>query len=100
MSPVGFQFDLRPKARVQPFFSENSGILYFSQRVLSPQGSQLLFSTYLGLGINFFPAQHRAVTLGYRYQHMSNANISDHNPGTDANTFYLGYSFFHTHGVR
>jgi hypothetical protein len=23
-----------------------------------------------------------------------------HNPGTDTDTFFLGYSGFHTHGVR
>ena len=99
LSPVGFQFDFRPRKRIQPFFSENSGILYFDQRVLSPQGSQLLFTTDLGLGVNVFRKKRQAITFGYRYQHMSNANISDHNPGTDANTFYVGVSRFRTAGV-
>jgi hypothetical protein len=100
ISPVGFQWDWTPRKRVQPFFSENSGILYMNQRVFSPEGSQLLFSTDLGLGINFFPTLRQAVTVGYRYQHMSNANISERNPGTDANTFYVGFSRFHTRDVR
>lgn len=100
LSPVGFELDLRPRSQVQPFFTENSGVIYFDQRVLSPDGSQFMFSTDLGLGINFFPQLRRAVTVGYRYQHMSNANISNHNPGTDANTFYVGFSRFHTKDVR
>jgi hypothetical protein len=100
LSPVGFELDLRPRSRIQPFFTENSGIIYFNQRVLSPDGSQLLFSTDLGLGINFFPKLRQGITVGYRYQHMSNADISVRNPGTDANTFYLGVSRFHTKDVK
>ena len=102
LSPVGLQLGFMPRGRVQPFFSENSGMLYFNQRVLSSQASQLLFSTDLGLGLNIFVKQRRALTLGYRYQHLSNANISEKNPGTDADTFYAGFSFFGTkrHKVR
>ncbi len=33
-----------------------------------------------------------------RYQHLSNGNISHHNPGTDANTLYVGISRFRTKG--
>ena len=43
------------------------------------------------------PGHRRGV---FRYQHLSNANISIHKPGTDADTFYVGFSHFHTHGVR
>jgi hypothetical protein len=32
------------------------------------------------------------VSIGYRYQHLSNANIRQHNPGMDANTFYVSVS--------
>ncbi len=100
LTPAGFEMNFYPKRRVQPFLSEHSGMYYFSQRVLSPQGSQLLFLTDLGLGLNIFRTQRQAFTIGYRYQHISNANISDHNPGTDANTFYVGASRFWTKGVR
>jgi hypothetical protein len=34
-----------------------------------------------GTGINIFRKARQAVTIGYRYQHLSNANISQHNPG-------------------
>lgn len=100
VSPVGFQVDFRPSHRAQPFFATNGGFLYFADRVLSPQGSQFMYTIDFGGGYQIHLAGHRALTLGYRYQHLSNANISQHNPGTDADTFYVGFSQFHTHGVR
>jgi hypothetical protein len=98
ISPVGFQADFLPLHRVQPFFSGDGGFIYFSDRVLSPQGSQLMYTIDYGTGVNIFNHKNQAITIGYRYQHLSNANISQHNPGTDANTFYVGVSRFKTKG--
>jgi Lipid A 3-O-deacylase (PagL) len=98
LSPVGFQWDFLPLHRVQPFFSGDGGFIYFSDRVLSPQGSQFMYTIDYGTGVNIFHHKSQAITIGYRYQHLSNANISHHNPGTDANTFYVGVSRFRTKG--
>lgn len=100
ISPVGFQMDFLPLHRVQPFISGDGGFLYFSNVVLSPQGSQYMYTVDYGAGINIFHHKNQAITIGYRYQHLSNANISMHNPGTDANTFYVGVSRFRTKGDR
>jgi opacity protein-like surface antigen len=94
VSPEGFQLDFRPRSRVQPFLSQNGGGIYFADKVLSPEGSHFMFTIDFGGGVNIFLRQRQALTLGYRYQHLSNANISAHNPGTDANTFYVGVSRF------
>jgi hypothetical protein len=53
-----------------------------------------------GTGINIFRKAREAVTIRYRYQQLSNANISGHNPGMDANTFYVAVSRFRTKGYR
>lgn len=74
--------------------SRESGL----QRVLNPQGSRFMYTIDCGAGINIFRHKNQAVCIGYRYQHLSNANISHHNPGTDANTFYVGISRFRTKG--
>jgi hypothetical protein len=100
ISPVGFQLDSRPSHRVQPFLSTDGGFIYFMDRVLSPQGSRWMYTIDFGAGINVFRKERQAVTIGYRYQHLSNANISLHNPGTDANTFYVSVSRFRTKGYR
>lgn len=98
LSPVGFQCDFLPLHRVQPFLSGDGGFIYFDNRVLSPQGSQFMYTVDYGTGVNVFHHKNQAITIGYRYQHLSNANISLHNPGTDANTFYVGVSRYRTKG--
>jgi hypothetical protein len=100
LSPVGFQSDFFPSKRVQPFLSTDGGFIYFTDRVLSPQGSQFMYTVDFGTGINIFRKERQAVSIGYRYQHLSNANISQHNPGMDANTFYVSVSRFRTKGYR
>jgi hypothetical protein len=100
VNPVGFQSDFFPSHRVQPFLSTDGGGIYFLDRVLSPQGSQFMYTIDFGCGINIFRKPRQAVSIGYRYQHLSNANISEHNPGTDANTFYVSVSRFRTKGYR
>lgn len=100
ISPVGFESDFFPRSRLQPFFSTDGGFIYFDQRVLSPEGSQFMYTIDFGTGIHVFRKARQDWTLGYRYQHLSNANISLHNPGTDANTFYIAVSRFRTKGYR
>lgn len=100
VSPVGFRASFYPASRVQPYVSGDGGFIYFGDRVLSPQGSQFMYTVDYGAGLQFFRKRRQAFSIGYRYQHLSNANISHHNPGTDANTFYLAISRFRTKGYR
>src|SRR5260370_18687804 len=88
----GFQADFFPRSRVQPFLSNNGGFLYFANEVLSPQGSRFMFIIDFGGGINIFRKERQAATNGYRYLHLSNANISFQNPATDATTYCVGAS--------
>jgi hypothetical protein len=100
LSPVGFRASFFPESRVQPFLSTDGGFIYFTDRVLSPQGSQYMYTIDFGGGLQIFRKQRQSVTIGYRYQHLSNANISLHNPGTDTNVFYVAVSRFRTKGYR
>jgi len=98
LSPEGFQADFFPRSRVQPFLSNNAGLIYFASRVLTPEGSRLMYTVDFGAGVNIFRKQRQALTIGYRYQHLGSANSSAVNPGTDANTFYVGVSRFRMKG--
>jgi hypothetical protein len=100
LSPVGFRSSFYPASRIQPYFSTNGGFIYFDDQVLSPVGSRFMYTVDFGCGFTFYRKQRQSVSIGYRYQHMSNANISEHNPGTDANTFYVAVSRFRTRGYR
>ena len=100
VSPVGFRESFFPESRVQPFLSTDGGFIYFIDRVLSPQGSQFMYTIDFGCGLQFHRNNREAFSIGYRYQHLSNANISLHNPGTDTNVFYFAVSRFRTKGYR
>jgi hypothetical protein len=43
------------------------------------------------IGVNWDLGTH--ATLGYRYQHMSNAGLGAHNPGLNLHVFAVGYRF-------
>jgi hypothetical protein len=92
--PGGMQMNFRPRKHVQPFAASTFGFLYFNSRVISPAASRFNFTVDMGPGVQIFTSRRRAVTLGYRYHHLSNADISARNPGADSNIFYVGYSIF------
>jgi opacity protein-like surface antigen len=94
LSPVGFQLNLHPTHKFQPFATTNGGFLYYQHRVLAPDASRFMWTIDLGGGMQFFQTSSRALSVGYRYRHMSNANISHSNPGTDTNTFFFAISHF------
>jgi hypothetical protein len=96
VSPIGFTVAFLPRHRVQPFWACNAGMLYFRDRVLSPQGSQFMYTIDFGAGLNIYQSRFVSTTIGFRYTHLSNANISIHNPGTDAELWYIGFSRFHS----
>ena len=52
-------------------------------------GMPLQFTSHAGLAWNL--GKH--FSLGYRYQHMSNAHLSSHNPGLNLNMFSASYRF-------
>jgi hypothetical protein len=52
-------------------------------------GIQFQFTTHIGVYWDF--ARH--FRAGYRYQHISNAGLSDHNPGLNMHVFGLSYLF-------
>jgi hypothetical protein len=93
-SPLGLQINFRDRKRMQPVLDSNAGALWFTRPVLSPEASGFNFTIHLGFGLQMFVSQTRAVTVGYRYHHMSTANITDRNPGTDSHMVYVRFSVF------
>lgn len=93
ISPVAFQFTFRRGKRVQPFIVTDEGFLYFTRPILTPGSSQFNFTIDYGAGVQVFTSARQALTVGYRYYHISNADIAV-NPGTDANVIFVGLSLF------
>jgi hypothetical protein len=93
-NPVGLQMNFRRGKRFQPLWDFEGGFLYFTRQVLAVDGSQFQFTVAAGSGAQFYINRHTALTVGYHYHHMSNADISNHNPGVDTNQLYFSFSLF------
>lgn len=93
-APLGLQMNFRPRKKVQPFLGASGGMLYFNQRVPNFVGARFAFTADIGAGIEFRLKDKKALTVGYKYYHISNGDRGTENPGFDNNLFYVGYTFF------
>ena len=101
LTPISFQLNFRRKKNVQPFIGVNTGLIYFTKiipdnrSVLFPNrtGTQLNFASAGGGGVEFISDSGRSYTVGYKYNHLSNASRGNINPGFNQNIFYFGYTF-------
>jgi lipid A 3-O-deacylase PagL len=94
VAPLGFKVNFATQQRIQPFIAGSIGLLYFQEDIPVPDSSRFNFSSQIGLGVQFFLAPKRALTLGYKLDHISNAGISGNNPGMNSHVIYTGFSFF------
>lgn len=93
-SPVGTQVDFLPRARVRPFFEVTGGFLYFDSRILGTQTTQFNFTFAPGAGVHLPLSRRMALVVGYKYHHLSNANLYRQNPGLDSQELYCGIALF------
>jgi len=95
VSPIGFKFNFARRRGWQPFFAAATGFVYSTNPVPVPvpEGTAFNFTINIGGGLQIFTAHGRALTLGYRLDHISNAGRS-YNPGLDASVVYIGFSLF------
>lgn len=94
LSPIGFKLNFGQESWIKPFVAASVGFLYFEKDIPVPRSSRFNFTPEVGLGAQFFLAPKRALTVGYKLHHISNANSGRRNPGMDSHVFYAGFSFF------
>src|SRR5919106_768638 len=92
LSPLGLKVNFGQQSWIKPLVSASVGFLYFQEDIPVPDSSRFNFTPEIGLGVQFFFAPTRALTLGYKLHHMSNAHTSRSNPGMDSHVFYVGLS--------
>ena len=78
---------------ISTYLKGGVGALYMSQH-LEEQGSQYNFTPQMSFGIHYFFKEATALTVEYRYRHLSNADIKKPNKGVEAELFLGGISFF------
>jgi opacity protein-like surface antigen len=91
-SPLGAQVNFLNRRRIQPFLTSGGGFLYFNRRMFG--ATQFNFTAQLGAGVQVFTSRHHSIDFGYKYHHISNANLGRYNPGLDSHMVFMGVSFF------
>ena len=95
IQPVGLYAEFRRHDRFHPILEGNGGFVVSTEPIpeqgVNATGINFIFNGGVGLRWNTRPRN--AVTAGYRWVHVSNAETTTNNPGLDNNVFYLAYSF-------
>ena len=79
---------------VMPYIELGIGAHVFSEKTVHDDkrmGTNFQFGDHIGTGIRF--GQYLNYDLGYRFQHYSNAGISNSNPGINFHELRLRYNF-------
>ena len=90
VAPLGLQLNIRLRRAVQPYVRTTTGVMYFFSSMPDRRGTHLNFTLGIGTGVQTALTDRILLTLGYRYQHLSNGFRGDINPGVDSHLFHLG----------
>lgn len=93
MSPVGFQWNFRPRHKVQPFLIGHGGYMYSTQAIPMDYAGSFNFTFDIGAGVEIYRSQTRSIRADYRYHHISNDDTAQYNPGIDNGLLQVTYSF-------
>jgi len=81
--------------RWMPFWDGGAGMVWTDLGPRIPeQSTQFNFVLQTGPGVSYFVTEHMAVTVGFRFHHISNAGIGERNIGLNSWLFNVGVSFF------
>ena len=93
ISPVGMQWNFRPRHKLQPFFIGHGGYMYTTQPIPVTNAGSFNFTFDLGAGIELYRSPTRSIRAEYRYHHISNHETATENPGIDNGLLQVTYSF-------
>ena len=92
LSPIGLKLGFRRSQMLQPFAHGSAGFLYFSKEVPVAGASKFNFTFDFGGGVDIVKDGRRAISIGYKFQHISNGYTATINPGVDIQMIFVGYS--------
>jgi hypothetical protein len=94
VTPIGLTLDLTRHRKLHPFVEFAGGIIASTEPIpeRQPDATGLNFLFGLGGGVQWKSGERSAVSVGYKFLHISNAFTTDFNPGLDNNVFYVGFS--------
>ena len=96
VTPLLWRWNFEPRGRVAPFFEVAAGGLWTRDPV--PAGTTTAnFTGHGAYGIRYFLRPHTAFVAAYRFQHISNGNRLEQNPGVNAHLVQVGVSVLRPH---
>jgi lipid A 3-O-deacylase len=79
-----------------PFLEGGAGILLSTPQSREPRSqfraSQFNFTLQIAPGLRYFLSQRTAISIEYRFHHISDAGLTENNPGINADFVLLGFS--------
>lgn len=92
VNPFAFKWIFSSPKKVKPFFQIEGGTLFTTKEV--PEGtSQINFTTSGGIGAHFLGEKHN-FSVEVRFQHISNAGMTNPNPGINTMQARIGFGAF------
>jgi len=92
-SPVGIQWNFRPRHKLQPVVTGHGGYMYSTRTIPIDYAGSFNFTFDLGVGLEFYRSMSSSFRADYRYHHISNHGTANVNPGIDSGVFQFTYSF-------
>ena len=90
---IMYEHHFAVSGRVLPVWKLGAGALHATDPI--PDGGTSFNLTALtALGVDVMITENDALFLGYRFHHVSNANIGNVNPGINVHTIVFGVSFY------
>jgi len=90
---IMYEHHFAASGRVLPVWKLGAGALHATNPI--PEGETAFnFTVLTALGVDVMITEKNVLFLGYRFHHVSNANIGNVNPGINVHTIIWGLSFY------
>lgn len=91
VSPFAWRWNFEPHRKLAPFAEIAGGLLWTSQPV-PPGTTGANFMGHAGVGLRRMIHRTQALVVAYRFDHISNGNRVERNPGVNAHAVHVGWS--------
>jgi opacity protein-like surface antigen len=91
--PIGLRMMWRSGAKCKPYFVAKGGMVGFTKKALSRDGSYVNLSLQFGIGMQVHLKDRLDMRLGYSDFHFSDAFIVPSNPGLDVMSYTAGLTY-------
>jgi hypothetical protein len=91
VSPIGVEGQRTLASRWRVYGAGAAGCVWFSRETPSAYSRAFNYTFELGGGVEWQYGRQRAVRIGYKFHHLSNAYTAPNNPGLDGAVFLVGF---------